>query len=151
MFLCIINTDGSHRVEEISDALKQSQEAVGGYIESLPNNPDEPRLVTAYVNEEGALMNLAPNELAVYVLDALGVDTTSGVACLIWGNVVVTGLNDKGLSEEAANAVNELCKFYKTHNADDPPPKHLIAAVASKKRERAPKATPAPKKAKKDQ
>lgn len=152
-FLCVINADGSSRVEEISgDGLKQAQEAVEGYIESLPATPKKPRLVTAFVNDEGALRNLPQNELAAYVLDALNVDTTSGVACLIWGNVVVTGLNDKGLSEEEANAVNALCAFYRAHDPEDEPPKHIMDLFAPRKRKASKKkSSPSPKRAKKDQ
>ncbi len=58
----IYKTDGTIEQVDLGGkpaSLKQLQEAVGGYIEMVPDSNHR-----AYCNEEGLLRNLPPNEMA---------------------------------------------------------------------------------------
>ena len=64
MKIKIYKTDGSIEIKKVKgNKLKMLQDAVGGYIELLPGYKD------IYCNEEGFLLNLAPNP---YFLNVFG-------------------------------------------------------------------------------
>lgn len=106
----IITTNGGFAVTEL-EGYEAMQDVVGGLIEPVRFDGFD-----AWVNEEGLLIPLPPNEPAHFVLREMAL--TSGVTEFRWmpqGDVFLTGgVDDEGntldVPEEVITKARTLCK-----------------------------------------
>ncbi len=97
------------------DRLKQLQGLVGGNIELVPHNKEDAAPWTAYANEEGMNLDLPSNFVAFGTLRHLGFNLRYLMQLGTWfffGNIVLLGKNERGLTEKQLQDVETAYKKY---------------------------------------
>lgn len=89
-----------------SGMLKDLQAHVGGYIQLLPHSHGLDAPYMAYVNEEGLLRGLPPNELARHVTERLGFHEME--PDMLVGNVVILAQDEKSLTKAQCAEIRQL-------------------------------------------
>jgi hypothetical protein len=116
---CVV-IDPKGRTKIIPAKLEAIQDAVGGYIETVPSihkkgmigmfyNENIPYDV--YCNEEGLIAGLPQNEMAAHIINALGY-ASSAPYHLIYGPVVIAATElepCKAMNTVEINAITECC------------------------------------------
>lgn len=97
-------------VRSEKDLLPALQRQVGGYIEILSPASEAASEYTLYVNEEGMLQNLPKNTLGWEIAKALDFHCGYSDAPYLFGNVVILGKDERPLTKEQQNHIQDLCK-----------------------------------------
>ena len=90
--------------------LKFLQSEVDGFIERVGVDCG-PFPLDMWVNEEGLLIGLEPNELATYIVDTTWLARYESVGANIVGNAVITGSNGpdtRGLTLDEVKAISDM-------------------------------------------
>lgn len=125
MRFVVLNPDISYRVVTVTktkddDAyvLHALQKAVGGSIELC--SVRKGCKFSAYLNEEGFLMELTPNYYAGQMLDRLNFNVFRFVIpATPNGNVVLLGLNDTSLTDAQLTKIEECHQWVINDNEDE--------------------------------
>lgn len=90
------------------EVLKQH---IPGPIGLMPTRNYNTRYM-CYIDDEAIPQALPQNELAAYVLDFLEFNVGACVGSLVLGPVVILGGGDRGLTEEQASVLDEVCAMF---------------------------------------